>query len=397
MSYQKILRPIVLALFALALAVPAVFAQQQKPARQTNQKEEIPKVYREWPDKDVAYIITPQERAAYKKLQTDEERENFIELFWRRRDPDPDTDENEYREEYYERIAYANEHYTSGIPGWKTDRGRIYIMYGKPDEVETHPSGGSYERPSYEGGGNTSTYPFEIWFYRYLPGIGSGIEIEFVDPTGSGEYRIARNADEKDALLMIPNAGLTMAEEMGLSSKADRVANVNGVGNPNSFREADSPVSRLQLYADLSRPPQIKFNDLASAVNTPVIEDNPLSFDVRVDFFRQSDERVITAFTIQTDNQNLVFKDSGGIQQAQLNIFAKITHVSGKRAGVFEDPVITRATPEELADAKGKKSAYQKAVALAPGHYKVDVIVRDVRSEERRVGKECRSRWSPYH
>src|SRR5256886_15544330 len=122
--------------------------------------------------------------------------------------------------------------------------------------------------PIYEGGGSTSTYPFERWFYRYLPGIGSGIEIEFVDPTGSGEYRIARNADEKDALLMIPNAGLTMAEEMGLSSKADRVANVNGVGNPNSFREADSPVSRLQLYADLSRPPQIKFNDLASAVNT---------------------------------------------------------------------------------------------------------------------------------
>ena len=147
---------------------------------------------------------------------------------------------------------------------------------------------------------------------------------------------------------MIPNAGLTMAEEMGLSSKADRVANVNAFGNPNSFRESDSPFSRLQLYADLSRPPQIKFNDLASAVNTPVIEDNPLSFDVRVDFFRQSDERVITAFTIQTDNQNLVFKDSGGIQQAQLNIFAKITHVSGRRAGTFEDPVITRATAEEL-------------------------------------------------
>src|SRR5256886_12515267 len=373
MSYQKILRPIVLALFALALAVPAVFAQQQKPARQTNQKEEIPKVYREWPDKDVAYIITPQERAAYKKLQTDEERENFIELFWRRRDPDPDTDENEYREEYYERIAYANEHYTSGIPGWKTDRGRIYIMYGKPDEVETHPSGGSYERPSYEGGGNTSTYPFEIWFYRYLPGIGSGIEIEFVDPTGSGEYRIAGNADEKDALLMIPNAGLTMAEEMGLSSKADRVANVNAFGNPNSFRESDSPFSRLQLYADLSRPPQIKFNDLASAVNTPVIEDNPLSFDVRVDFFRQSDERVITAFTIQTDNQNLVFQDSGGLQQAQMNIFGKITHVSGRRAGIFEDPVITRATSQELTETKDRKSAYQKAVSLSPGRYRVDV------------------------
>jgi len=386
MSNRRLRRSAV-AFLILVFAVPTALAQKpqstqgQDPSEKPrNVKTELKKAYKDWLEKDVTYIITDEERKAFKKLETDEERERFIEDFWRRRDPDPDTDENEYREEYYERIAYANEHFASGIPGWKTDRGRIYIMYGKPDEKDSHPAGGPYEREPTEGGGSTTTYPFERWFYRYLPGVGSGIEIEFVDPTGSGEYRIARNADEKDALLMIPNAGLTMAEEMGLSSKADRVVNVNAFGNPNSFREQDSPFSRLQLLADLSRPPQIKFNDLASAVNTPVIEDNPLNFDVRVDFFRQSDERVITAFTIQTDNQNLVFKDSGGIQQAQLNIFGKITHVSGRRAGVFEDPVITRSTAEELADAKERKSAYQKAVALAPGRYRVDVIVRDVTS-----------------
>jgi hypothetical protein len=153
-----------------------------------------------------------------------------------------------------------------------------------------------------------------------------------------------------------------------------------GIGNPNYQREQDSPFSRLQLLSDLSRPPQIKYNDLASAVNTPIVEDNPLNFDVRVDFFRQSDERVITAFTIQTENNNLVFQDSGGVLQAQLNIFGKITHVSGRRAGIFEDPVITRATADELAEAKERKSAYQKAVALAPGNYKLDVIVRDIAS-----------------
>ena len=376
------------ALLAASFAVPSGLAQKTKTAagqqdpteKPRNVKPELKKAYKDWLDKDVAYIITDEERKAFKKLATDDERERFIEEFWRRRDPDPDTDENEYREEYYERIAYANEHYASGIPGWKTDRGRIYITWGKPDEVESHPSGGAYERESYEGGGSTTTYPFERWFYRYLPGVGSGIEIEFVDPTGSGEYRIARNPDEKDALLMVPNGGMTLAEQMGLSNKADRVANMGGIGNPNYTREQDSPFSRLQMLADLSRPPQIKFNELASAVNTPVVEDNPLSFDLRVDFFRQSDDRVITAFTIQADNSNLVFKDSGGIQQAQLNIFGKITDVSGRRKGIFEDPVITQATIEELSDAKDRKSAYQKAVALAPGHYKVDVIVRDVES-----------------
>src|SRR5258705_8931461 len=382
MSYQKVALRLAIVASFLVFASSGVFAQEaQDPAtKPRNVMRKLKKAYKDWLDKDVAYIITDEERKAFKKLATDDERERFIEEFWRRRDPDPDTDENEFKEEYYERIAYANEHFSSGIPGWKTDRGRIWIMYGKPDERETHPMGGSYERPSYEGGGSTTTYPFEIWFYRYLGGVGSGIEIEFVDPTGIGEYRIASNPNEKDHLMMVPGAGLTMAEEMGLSDKADRITGVGGVGMANYTREQDSPFSRLQILTDLQRPPQIKFNELASAVNTPIIEDNPLAFDLRVDFFRQSDERVITAFTIQTDNHNLVFKDSAGLAQAQLDIFGKITHVSGRRAGVFEDPVITRATPEELADAKGRKSAYQKAVALAPGRYRVDVIVRDIES-----------------
>jgi len=383
MHYQKAaLRLVTFWLLLGGASLPA-FAQDQSKSQDPmdkprNVKPELKKAYKDWLDKDVTYIITDEERKAFKKLATDDERERFIEEFWRRRDPDPDTDENEFKEEYYERIAYANEHFSSGMPGWKSDRGRIWIMYGKPDERETHPMGGQYDRPSYEGGGSTTTYPFETWFYRYLPGVGSGVEIEFVDPTGSGEYRIARNPNEKDALLNVPGAGLTLSEQLGLSSKGDRISGIGSVGNADYQREQDSPFARLQLLADLSRPPQIKFNDLASAVNTGVIEDNPLNFDVRVDFFRQSDERVITAITIQVENKDLVFQDSGGLQQARINIFGRITSVAGRRAGIFEDPVVTTATAEELSEAKDRKSAYQKAVALAPGTYKVDVIVRDV-------------------
>src|SRR4051812_25029235 len=265
MSYQKFALRLALIVSLFPSASPRMFAQEQQQdpsSKPRNVKPELKKAYKDWLDKDVTYIITDEERKAFKKLATDDERERFIEEFWRRRDPDPDTDENEFKEEYYERIAYANEHFSSGIPGWKTDRGRIWIMYGKPDEQETHPMGGSYERPTYEGGGSTSTFPFEVWFYRYLAGVGSGIEIEFVDPTGSGEYRIARNPYEKDALMMIPGAGLTLAEQMGLSNKADRVGYANGIGNPNYQREQDSPFSKLQLLADLSKPPQVKFNDL---------------------------------------------------------------------------------------------------------------------------------------
>lgn len=384
---KSLIRNFALVGLVLASGVSVAFAQPEKntpsqnPAdKPRNVKKEVAKVYKDWVSKDVAYIITKDERKAFDKLTTDEERENFIENFWRRRDPNPDTEENEYREEFYERIAYANEHFTSGIPGWKTDRGRIYITFGKPDSVESHPSGGAYDRPSYEGGGSTTTYPFEIWFYRHLDSVGDGIEIEFVDPTGTGEYRIARTPYEKDALAMVPGGGLTTAEQLGLSDKGQR-----GMGGQNFMREQDNPFRRMEIIANLQRPPQVKFSDLQSTIDSPIIDNNPLDFDLRVDFFRQSDDRVITAFTLQTDNKELVFEQIGGLETARMNIFGRITAVAGKRSGIFEDSVTTNASPSELAEAKERKSIYQKAVALTPGTYKVDVIVRDVASGSRGV------------
>ena len=391
MARQQRTRSLALALSLLVTASPAALAQKKKagdaqdvPERERTVKKERSNMFKKWIDEDVAYIITDEERQAWKKLTTDEEREQFIEAFWRRRDPDPDTDVNEYLEEHYERVAYANEHFASGIPGWKTDRGRIYIMYGPPNEKESHPAGGQYDRPSYEGGGSTTTYPFEVWFYRYLPGIGSGIEIEFVDPTGSGEYRIARNPDEKDALLMVPGAGLTLNEQLGLSSKADRVANMGTFGYTGpGAREADSPFTRLQLYTDLQRPPQVNDvleKNLLHLANTPAEDTSALNVATKVDFYRASDNTVMTALTIQTDNSDLQFKDVGGVQQARLNIYGRVTNLSGRRITSFEDPVTTEATAEELTTAKDRKSAYQRVLPLSPGHYKVDLIVRDINS-----------------
>ncbi len=377
-----------LVILIAGLGTLAVLAQPPK-AKPDDPTEKVRKVtpelktaYKKWLENDVAYIITNEERKAFKALTTDDERENFIENFWRRRDPNPDTEENEYREEYYERIAYANEHYASGIPGWKTDRGRIYITWGKPDSVESHPSGGSYDRPSYEGGGSTTTYPFETWFYRHLDNVGDGIEIEFVDPTGSGEYRVARDADEKDALKTIPGAGLTASEELGLTSKADRIGGVGGSGQ-NYQREQDTPFRRMEIITNLQKPPSVKFSDLqglAGGDSGSILDKDPIRFDLRVDFFRQSDDRVITAFTVQTNNKELAFDQIGGLEQATMNIFGRVTAVSGKRSGIFEDSVTATATAEELADTRDRKSVYQKAIALTPGTYKVDVVVRDVKS-----------------
>lgn len=385
MSNTRVLRIVAVAAIGFsastgALAQPAK-GDKNKPSQDVsdkprNVKAEVKEVYKKWLNNDVEYIITKEERRAFNALVTDEERENFIENFWRRRDPNPDTEENEYREEYYERIAYANQHFTSGIPGWKTDRGRTYIAWGKPDSVESHPAGGSYERPTWEGGGSTSTYPFEVWFYRHLEGVGDGLEIEFVDPTGTGEYRYARNASEKDALAMVPGGGLTTQEQLLGGDKGDRI---HGRSTPNYMREQDMPFRRLEILSNLQRPPQIRFADLQSEItDSPVIDNNPLDFDIRIDYFRQSDDRVITTFTVQTTNKELQFEDVGGLQTARMNIFGRITAVSGKRSGIFEDSVTTNASVEELAAAKERLSVYQKAIALTPGTYKVDVVVRDV-------------------
>jgi len=389
MSKKGLIRNCALTASILMASVSIGFAQGEQPSQDPSnktrkQKEEREEIYRNWVNKDVAYIITKEEKEAFKKLKTDEERENFIAQFWARRDPNPDTEENEFREEFYERIAYANEHYASGIPGWKTDRGRIYITWGKPDSVESHPSGGAYDRPSYEGGGLTTTYPFEVWFYRHLEGIGSGIEIEFVDPTGTGEYRIARSPNEKDALAMVPGAGLTLNEQLGLGNKGDRITGINN--GLNYQREQDSPFRRMEIISGLHKPPTVKYADLqTSLTDSPVIDNNPLDFDLRVDFFRQSDDRVISAFTVQTENKELSFEPVGGIETARMNIFGRIMAVSGKRSGIFEDSVTATATTAELVDAKNRKSVYQKAVALTPGRYKVDVVVRDVVSGNKGV------------
>jgi GWxTD domain-containing protein len=186
--------------------------------------------YQKWLNEEAIYIISDAERAAFNRLNTDDEREKFIEQFWERRDPTPGTQENEYREEHYRRIAYANENFgiPNGIPGWKTDRGMIYIKYGPPNEKETHATGGTYTRPIEEGGGQTTTFPFERWRYRFIEGIGNDVSMEFVDTTMTGEYHMTSDPAEKDALLYVPGAGLTLSEQIGLTSKEDRFTRTDG-------------------------------------------------------------------------------------------------------------------------------------------------------------------------
>jgi GWxTD domain-containing protein len=373
-------RQLVTVLILVSVSVLSVPAQQKPSPEEKPRKvkPELKKAYVEW-IKDHDLILTQSERDAWKKLETDDEREQFIEHIWRDRDPDPDTEENEFKEQFYERVAYANEHFSSGKAGRYTDRGRIYIKFGKPDSIESHPAGGSYERPSWEGGGSTSTYPFEKWFYRHIPNVRSGIELEFVDPTGSGEYRLARNPDEKDALIHV-GGGRTFAELAGIEARAERIANLGGFGRANYTRIQDSPFDVMSFFIDMERDPVVNRNFISSSTDTPIADDSAINFETQINYFRQSDNRVLAWLTVQTDNDDLQFVNSGGLETARLNIFGKVISVANRSAGKFEDSVTTTATSEELGTTRRRKSAYAKGLILDPGRYRVDVIVRDVKS-----------------
>jgi GWxTD domain-containing protein len=350
-------------------------------------KHELTKTYKKWLDEDVAYIITDEERAAFKQLSNDEERDNFIEAFWQRRDPTPDTEENEYKEEHYQRIAYANEHFAAGVPGWKTDRGRIYIVFGKPDEIESHPSGGSYERPMEEGGGETSTFPFEQWRYRYIEGIGQEVIIEFVDTCMCGEYHMTMDRSEKDALLMTPNAGLTMWEQMGMSNKAARF---NGGGlerlgaGPDSASLQTKQFDRLEQFAKLQQAPKIKFTDLTEEVNSKVIL-NPMPFDVRSDFVKVTSDTVLVPVTIQMRNRDITFVNKEGVQRGTVNIYGKLSTLTNKIVQTFEDTVQVDVPAELLPRTAENASVYWKAMPLRPGHYKLYIAVKDVNGDRKGV------------
>ncbi len=354
---------------------------REKKKKEAKLRKELETPWKKWLNEDVTYIITDEERKAFKDLQTDEERESFVEQFWLRRDPTPDTEENEFKEEHYRRIAYANDHYGSGIPGWKTDRGRIYIMYGPPDEIDSHPSGGTYERPIEEGGGETSTYPFEDWRYRYIEGIGNNVNIEFVDTTMSGEYHMTMDPSEKDALLYVPNAGLTFNEQMGISSKTqDMFQRTDGthMAVPNTLLpESMQEFTRLETFAKLMGPPKVKFTDLEEVVSTN-IRYNTLPMRVRTDFVRVTDSTVLVPVTIYFEKRDLQYKTTNNYARATVNIFGRITSMSRRIITTFEDPVTVETASELLNKTMQGSAVYQKIVPLAPGMYRLNIVAKDV-------------------
>jgi GWxTD domain-containing protein len=161
---------------ATVAAWPAKPPQSNAVAKQSETEQSLAPRYSRWLNEDVVYLIDQAERSAFLALTTDEERDKFVEQFWERRNPTPGAP-NKFKEEHYRRIVYANEHFASGVPGWQTDRGHIYILYGPPDELEVHP--------------HAPSGPTESWLYHHVEGVGDNAVFTFLDSTGQGDFRLS--------------------------------------------------------------------------------------------------------------------------------------------------------------------------------------------------------------
>jgi len=360
-------------------------SDKERAKAQRELRQELKGPYKTWLSEEVPYIITDEERKAFMSLSNDEEREAFIENFWLRRNPNPDSPENEFREEHYRRIAYANEHFAAGKPGWKTDRGRIYIMWGPADSIDSHPSGGMYERPMDEGGGETSTFPFEVWHYRYLEGIGENIDLEFVDSCQCGDYHFTIDRSEKDALLHVPGAGLTLDEQMQHKDKTDRFqGGMENLGKgPGSDANQAKEFDRIELQAKIFAPPPIKFADLDAFVSEhKVLTGPPFPFDVRTDFVKVTESTDLVPITIQIRNRDITFVTKDGVSKGVVNILGKVTTIMHKTVQTFEDTVEVDEPSELLEKALDQKRVYWKALPLQPGLYRLDIAIKDVNNPD---------------
>jgi GWxTD domain-containing protein len=364
----------------LLLALPA-YAQEV-----AQEERESAKYYRKWLNQDVIYTITAEEREVFNGLTTDDEKDQFIEQFWFRRDPDPNTAINEFREEHYRRIAFVNDTFGSGIPGWKTDRGRIYIMFGDPVQKEYHAGGGMEVRAPYEGGGRTSTYPYEIWRYHHIEGVGDDIEIEFVDRSWSGEFKIAVYPWEKDMLLNVDGLGETSAERLGMAKRYQRPGlhpgNMNNTYYMTRFlgnRFRDRPFERLQRYYSMQKPPPIKQKELQQVVETRIGYDN-LPFNAEAYHLWIDHESALVPVTIEVPNKFLNYVEDGGNYKARVGIYGRVTSMGGRVITEFEQTLLSRFPKAYLEHARTESSLFQRTVSIPSGRHKVDIVVKDLGS-----------------
>jgi len=315
----------------------------------------LPENARFWLTEDAAYIISPEERCTFLLLRTDQERNQFIEQFWVRRAPDPKSLCNGFKQEHYERIVFANEKFSGQLPGWQTDRGRIYISFGPPDFIETHRPGEKAGRPAAEEN-ETVQYSWEAWHYKQIESVGEHIEFDFVDPSGSGDYRLTMPANERDELIFAPRYNLGRSPRLARSGE---------------------PADSIEMYVGPAPMPVVQYKDLETVLVSRIVRDQ-IRISHRIEFIKATNATTLARILVHLPSEQSLTQNNERDSSAGFEVFGRVSKPSGWVVETFEN----KATLIDQSNSGPYQPNFQFNVALAPGSYRLAIVVKNTVTEE---------------
>ena len=366
---------IFIAVVALVVCLPAA-GVQQKPPSKNEKPAEIPAQYKKWVDEEALYIISDNERDVFKSLRTDDEREGFIRTFWRRRDPSPETPLNEFREEHYRRLEWANRHYFEGKAGWRTDRGRAYIMFGPPDFFETNPGGG--RGFLFDPSGPTAEFPSEVWTYRSIPGLKERIgriDLIFVNYYNSGSYQLTTNPALANALRNVSmparDVGYAEARKEAYPGEKDRDMAFN-------------PLEQLTLLAELtkSRGEVLEETERSERLRRlrGIVDANEsltaLPFVDQESFLKGPENIISVPISIEVAGKDVQFKEAGDRYRGLVSFYFEVKDQS-QTVYQISDRLEMNLREETYKRRLADSYQYKHRLELRPGDYFLHVVVWD--------------------
>ncbi|MEW5899865.1 MAG: GWxTD domain-containing protein [Acidobacteriota bacterium] len=345
--------------------------------------DDLPSIYKKWLEEDVVYLISPLERQVFKKLASDRERDIFIEAFWKQRDPTPGTPENEFKTEHFRRVNHVNRYFgrQSPLPGWKTDRGRIYIILGEPNDVQKFESA-------------QQTYPAEVWFYQGKTdaGLPPGFNLVFFKEHGSGDYKLySPTRDGPQALLTaylgapdnITAAYRKLKEvEPGLAQVS--LSLIPGEESTNFGRPSLSSDILLQkvdslpkkLVRDAYAHKFLQYKDIVEVEYSA----NYMDSDSLVKILRVSPSVFCVYYSVEP--AKLSVNQYGNKYSTSLSLNGLVKDRTGKIIHQFDKTLAIEFEEEELRRIRQQPYAIRDAFPLIPGSYELSVLLKNEVSKE---------------
>jgi GWxTD domain-containing protein len=372
---RKRLFPLIL-IIAFALPVPL-------PAQKKKSTSDLPAEHQKWLEEEVVYIISKKEREVFLQLESNRERNIFIEAFWNQRDPTPGTTENEYKTEHYKRVAYANQWFgrDSPGPGWHTDMGRVYIQIGEAKSTE------KYEN-------EPEIYPTIVWFYDGMSeyGLPNAFSVVFFKRGGMGEYELYSPIRHGPQSLLIHYSGDSANYEAAYSQLADVSLNlaelsISLIQGESHYSLQPSLSSQILLDARIPSVPYervktayaeklLKYKDVVE------VEYSANYIDSQTVFAVFQDESGLSFVHYALEPQRLSIEEYQGRYRSEIEISGKATDEQGTTVYQFSRTVPMEFSRDQVDQIKSKLFSFQDLFPLLPGRYQVDILFKNRVSQE---------------